>query len=73
MSSYPDFKPGFPKWGRDLTKPLCATLDDDGNDLLDRMLAYDPAGRISAKQAIQHPWFDTGAPPLYAGNGTGYR
>jgi len=32
-------------------------LDDYGLDLLDALLVYDPAGRISAKQAVVHPYF----------------
>ncbi|PNH05286.1 Cyclin-dependent kinase 1 [Tetrabaena socialis] len=29
-----------------------------GADLLSAMLTYDPARRITAAQALQHPWFD---------------
>ncbi|KAI1484837.1 kinase-like domain-containing protein [Biscogniauxia mediterranea] len=57
VTSYPDFKPSFPKWTRDHSKPLCINLDENGLDLLDAMLAYDPATRISAKQACYHPYF----------------
>jgi len=32
-------------------------LDDDGIDLLRRMLVYDPTQRISAKAALQHRYF----------------
>lgn len=38
--------------------PLVNTLDDHGLDLLEMMLVYDPAGRISAKQACNHPYFE---------------
>ena len=31
--------------------------DPDGLDLLNQMLCYDPAGRISAADAMQHPYF----------------
>ncbi|TPX12757.1 uncharacterized protein E0L32_000934 [Thyridium curvatum] len=58
VTSYPDFKSSFPKWSRDLSKPICTNLDDVGLDLLEMMLAYDPAGRISAKQACNHPYFE---------------
>jgi len=38
--------------------PLCANLDEQGLDLLEMLLIYDPAGRISAKQACNHPYFE---------------
>jgi len=58
VTSYPDFKASFPKWVRDANAALCANLDDAGLDLLEMMLVYDPAGRISAKQACNHPYFE---------------
>ena len=33
-------------------------IDPLGYDLLEKMLIYDPAERISAKKAILHPYFD---------------
>lgn len=32
-------------------------LDNLGLDLLERMLTYDPSKRITAKGALEHPWF----------------
>ncbi|OAA50583.1 Cell division control protein [Metarhizium rileyi] len=58
VTSYPDFKSSFPKWKRDYRQPLCQNLDDKGLELLEMMLVYDPAGRISAKQACNHPYFE---------------
>ncbi|KAL2113761.1 hypothetical protein VUR80DRAFT_2411 [Thermomyces stellatus] len=58
VTSYADFKPSFPKWVRDYSKPLCENLNERGLDLLEMMLVYDPAGRISAKQACNHPYFE---------------
>ena len=75
VTSFPDYKASFPKWTRDVTKPLVENLDDDGQDLMERLLAYDPAARISAKQAIRHPYFDTVLGPVSV-NGSrsnGYR
>jgi cyclin-dependent kinase len=40
-----------------MSSPLVSTLDDDGLDLLEQLLIYDPAGRLSAKQAQIHPYF----------------
>ncbi|KAL8393848.1 hypothetical protein RB595_003560 [Gaeumannomyces hyphopodioides] len=71
---YPDFKPSFPKWQRDPNQKLCSNLNDAGLDLLEMMLAYDPAGRISAKQACNHPYFEDYDPPQRSGHASnGYR
>ncbi|KAK1287947.1 Cyclin-dependent kinase B2-2 [Acorus calamus] len=48
----------FPQWKpRELS---CAVphLDADGLDLLSKMLQYEPSNRISAKKAMDHPFFD---------------
>ncbi|OCK84657.1 cell division control protein 2 [Lepidopterella palustris CBS 459.81] len=57
VTSFPDFKSSFPKWARTDIASVVTNLDDQGLDLLDALLVYDPAGRISAKQAVQHPYF----------------
>lgn len=38
-------------------------LDDVGFDLLSRLLAYNPAKRISAEEALRHQWFSTAPLP----------
>ncbi|OWY42794.1 cell division control protein 2 [Alternaria alternata] len=62
VTSFPDFKPSFPKWGRTDVANIVTNLDEVGLDLLDALLVYDPAGRISAKQTVIHPYF--GGPRL---------
>lgn len=62
VTSFPDFKSSFPKWVRKADELLVSNdgykvLGDDGLDLLESLLVYDPAGRISAKQAVIHPYF----------------
>ncbi|KAL5032465.1 Cyclin-dependent kinase catalytic subunit, variant 2 [Batrachochytrium dendrobatidis] len=57
FSSLPDYKPNFPTWSPQSMTELVPNLDMDGLDLLQRMLAYDPAARISAKRAMNHPYF----------------
>lgn len=37
------------------------SLSEEGLDLLDALLVYDPAARISAKQACSHPYFEGGS------------
>lgn len=36
---------------------LAPSLDEDGLDLLSKMLLYNPRKRISADEALQHSWF----------------
>lgn len=63
-----------------MAKPLCNNLDDDGLDLLEALLVYDPAGRISAKQSCVHRYFKGGSAaystrgngPTYIENGSDY-
>ena len=53
-----DFQASFPKWRpKDIAK-VCPRADFDrgGHELLTRMLRMDPEQRISAKQAMRHPW-----------------
>ncbi|KAG0044101.1 Cyclin-dependent kinase 3 [Gryganskiella cystojenkinii] len=54
-----DWKPNFPVWHRQPLEKTVPTLCPDGVDLLHRMIEYDPARRISAKQAALHPYFDS--------------
>ena len=59
VSKLPDYKPEFPKWPkRHIGAAVAGRLDAAGIDLLAKMLAYTPSKRISAKDALAHPWFD---------------
>ena len=53
----PDFKPSFPQWRRKDLSQVVPSLDPRGIDLLDKLLAYDPINRISARRAAIHPYF----------------
>ncbi|GLI65917.1 hypothetical protein VaNZ11_009522, partial [Volvox africanus] len=55
-----NFSQQFPQWTAMQMQELVPqlALDAAGLDLLSRMLCYDPRVRITASQALQHPWFD---------------
>jgi len=51
-----DYKPTFPKWE---ASPLpAAIIAHKADDLFLKLMAYDPNRRISAKNAMLHPYFD---------------
>ncbi|KAK6057280.1 hypothetical protein COOONC_05203 [Cooperia oncophora] len=59
VSQLPDYKPTFPKWkGSSLAEKMANYMDHDAIDLLEEMLVYDPARRISSRKALHHPYFD---------------
>jgi len=59
LSELPDFKDPFrPEEGTGLDKLLSRLSTPEGLDLISRMLAYEPSKRISAKEALVHPYFD---------------
>lgn len=48
----------YPQWrAKDLSTAV-PQLEADGLDLLSKMLQYEPSKRISAKEAMEHPYFD---------------
>ena len=61
VTSFPDFKTSFPKWRKESTSKMVPNLDSAGLELLEAMLEYDPAHRISAKAACNHPYFAAGS------------
>lgn len=58
VTKLPDYKPTFPKWTQDNLSSCMKKLEPEGLDLLRKMLTYSPADRITAKNAILHPYFD---------------
>lgn len=64
VSQLPDYKPTFPKWSRRPLETLCPNLCADGLDLMSKLLVYEPNQRISAKAALEHPYFRGIAGPL---------
>lgn len=57
VTSLPDYKPTFPNWKTNQLHASVKQLDNTGLDLLQKMLTYDPALRISAKRALTHTYF----------------
>ncbi|XP_017962398.1 cyclin-dependent kinase 2 [Drosophila navojoa] len=55
VTQLPDFKPKFPKWEE--PNIPAALREHEAHDLIMSMLCYDPNQRISAKDALQHPYF----------------
>ncbi|XP_051172798.1 cyclin-dependent kinase 1 [Leptopilina boulardi] len=58
VSQYSDYKATFPNWKTNNLEEHVKVLDVDGLDLLQEMLTYDPAHRISARAALQHSFFE---------------
>jgi len=60
LAELPDFKPSFPKWqpkGWANIRNTSAQLGATGIDLLEELMLYNPSARISARAALQHPYF----------------
>ena len=56
MKDLPLFKPDYPQYQPQLLQKLVPGLDEVGLDLLDKMLKCNPAERITAKDAMMHPY-----------------
>lgn len=58
VSELPDYKASFPSWKENILSSLVPDMDDNALDLLNKMLAYNPSQRLSAKEALRHPYFE---------------
>lgn len=52
------WKPGFPNWPRGPLHRDMKQRDEHAIDLLSKMLVYDPKKRVSARDALAHPYFE---------------
>ncbi|KAH7302380.1 hypothetical protein KP509_23G069800 [Ceratopteris richardii] len=48
----------YPRWKPQKLSEIVPDIGMDGVDLLSKMLQYDPPKRITAKEALEHPFFD---------------
>jgi serine/threonine protein kinase len=62
VSGLRDFSPIFPQWPARPLDKLLSRLPAAGVDLLRRMLTYDPLKRISAREALVHPFLHDAVP-----------
>jgi serine/threonine protein kinase len=58
VSKLPDYShANFPQWSPQPLNKVVPLMDPLALDLLERMLRYEPSKRISAKEALDHPYF----------------
>ncbi len=58
ITKLPEFKLTFPQFKPKGLNSCNCNIDHIGMDLLSQMIQLDPCRRISAKQALNHPFFD---------------
>ena len=58
ITKLPEFKLSFPQFKPKGLNSCNCNIDHIGMDLLGKMIQLDPCRRISAKQALNHPFFD---------------
>lgn len=57
INQLPDYKDSFPQWERQVLSHRILS-DHDAHDLFLKMTKYDPDERISARDALNHKYFD---------------
>lgn len=60
VGDLPDFKPTFPRWpakGWNAIRNTAQQVGPDGIEFLERVMAYDPKRRMSARRSLQHAYF----------------
>ena len=70
VAELPEYRPTFPRWkAKSLVEAMTVDnsvqVEKEGIDLLAQMLIYDPSKRLSAKKALEHPYFSSIDKSLY--------
>eukprot|EP01112_Ceratiomyxa_fruticulosa_P001028 TRINITY_DN10_c0_g1_i1.p1 TRINITY_DN10_c0_g1~~TRINITY_DN10_c0_g1_i1.p1 ORF type:complete len:302 (+),score=58.38 TRINITY_DN10_c0_g1_i1:211-1116(+) len=58
VSEFPDYQTSFPAWRGEPLNQIIECNDPLALDLLSKMLTYEPGMRITAKQALEHAYFN---------------
>jgi len=58
VTELPEFQPTFPQHPAQPLSKLFPNLESEGIDLMEKMLHYEPEKRVSAKNALTHPYFN---------------
>ena len=59
VTSLPYWRNNYPNWPRLDISIRLPNLDEDGVDLVNQLLLYDPSKRLSAADALKHPYLNT--------------
>jgi len=58
VDSLRNYNPQFPRWKAQPTSRYSGPLGAEGRSMLEGLLALDPAKRLTATEALEHPFFD---------------
>ena len=58
ISQLPEYKGNFPSYATQSLHILLPQIDNLGLDLIGKLLQLRPENRISAQEALRHPWFN---------------
>jgi len=58
IDKLPNYNIVFKKYKKQNLKDVIKNMDDNAIDLFEKMTEYDPKNRISAKEALNHPFFN---------------
>jgi len=58
ISKLPDYKPSFPQWKDNKLALSITNTSIECLDLINKMLKYDPIGRINSIDTLNHPYFE---------------